>query len=438
MNSVSLNIKCEFINHASFLITDHDLRLVTDPWFQSDVFNKGWNLLFEDQEISLKGLSPTAIWLSHEHPDHFNIPTLKSIPVGKRNQVSVYLRATSDKRVGRWCKENGFNFIECNDQEIIQLSEQTQMTVFSFGVEDSAALFNMGGTKFLNLNDCLFPSRKSAQRYAKRVGHEDYVGYLCGYAEGGGTRLKSEYRKQMARAYQERFDWIRQAFPMAKVCGFAAFKYFSQEENFFQNDQNLFGWLESRIRQFPNQVGLVAPGDQLQGISPMTSARALEFWVGQQRKSRPIHHSSTPFLVDVLRDSGAKLEKKFLEGGGLCLILEQRLPRKVGLRPIAFLVSCGNVERELVQFPRGSSWRKVKSAQEDYFVSVSFDALSHALTTEYGLSTLLINGRFESNESARINLYRWSMIGLIKSSNQRLGPRFFVSNFNRMLHSLLS
>ena len=45
--------KITFINHASILIKNDDIGLLSDPWYQGDAFHKGWNLIheFDDDEI---------------------------------------------------------------------------------------------------------------------------------------------------------------------------------------------------------------------------------------------------------------------------------------------------------------------------------------------------------------------------------------------------
>ena len=65
----------EFINHASVLISNEEIGLLSDPWYQGDAFHKGWNLLHElsDDEIYKLLKRTSHIWISHEHPDHFSI-----------------------------------------------------------------------------------------------------------------------------------------------------------------------------------------------------------------------------------------------------------------------------------------------------------------------------------------------------------------------------
>lgn len=93
----------KFLNHASLEIRSNEFSMVVDPWFGQRIFNDGWSLLWRDDLLNLDNLSPNAIWLSHEHPDHFHPPTLLQIPHSKRPSVCVYFQKTNDKRVIDWC-----------------------------------------------------------------------------------------------------------------------------------------------------------------------------------------------------------------------------------------------------------------------------------------------------------------------------------------------
>ena len=64
----------EFVNHASVLITYGNVGILSDPWYSKSVFHNGWRLLYENSEDYIDKVldNTTHIYLSHEHPDHFN------------------------------------------------------------------------------------------------------------------------------------------------------------------------------------------------------------------------------------------------------------------------------------------------------------------------------------------------------------------------------
>ena len=61
-----------FNNHASVTVKTKDISILTDPWFNGSAFNDGWNLIYENKENEEFFLNNVNfIWISHEHPDHF-------------------------------------------------------------------------------------------------------------------------------------------------------------------------------------------------------------------------------------------------------------------------------------------------------------------------------------------------------------------------------
>lgn len=425
----------KFLNHASFLIEDNDFRLVIDPWFKGDVFNKGWNLLYETTSQNLGEMRPSAIWISHEHPDHFNIGTLLDIPPLSRGAVTIYIRETNDKRVVNWCRNNGFSVMECPDGEEVILTEALKFRVFPIGIEDSAALFEVRGTKFLNLNDCLFISEDSLVEFAERVGQVDYVGYLCGYAEGGGTRVDAGFRERLFELHMQRFEWVGRAFRSARVFGFAAFKHFSHQENSFQNDRISFGHIRQLIKGSPGRFGLVAPGDGLDEINDESSLNACDFWELRIKNNTPLHLSSVSIPAVNLVDSASRLFQRITGIGLVWLRVAALLPERYGLAPLMIGVSDLGVSLELSIWKGVRLHQRIESCHEGAIL-VSSDALQHALFNDFGLSTLMINGRFQASDSGRRKLHRWSVLGLLCSSKERLGISFFYRYFFRIIKNL--
>jgi CMP-N-acetylneuraminate monooxygenase len=69
-----------FLNHACVEVKAGASRLVSDPWLLGPAFARGWWLLFKSPKDALRRVAEAdAIWLSHSHPDHLNIPTLREL-----------------------------------------------------------------------------------------------------------------------------------------------------------------------------------------------------------------------------------------------------------------------------------------------------------------------------------------------------------------------
>ena len=65
----------EFVNHASVLISHGEINILSDPWYSGAVFHQGWRLLYENSGDKINDIlkKTTHIYISHEHPDHFNV-----------------------------------------------------------------------------------------------------------------------------------------------------------------------------------------------------------------------------------------------------------------------------------------------------------------------------------------------------------------------------
>ena len=85
------NANITFLNHASFILEYKEIKILNDPYLFNSAFNNGWNLLKEiDHRNFLKDI--THIYFSHEHPDHFSIPFLKSISVEERKKLQLFIK----------------------------------------------------------------------------------------------------------------------------------------------------------------------------------------------------------------------------------------------------------------------------------------------------------------------------------------------------------
>jgi CMP-N-acetylneuraminate monooxygenase len=93
-----------FNAHASLSINIDDLNFISDPWFIGPSFTTGWWHKYPPSEEALSRLlNSQLIYISHNHPDHLHIPTLKKyvskdkiflIPNFKSKSVEKILRAS--------------------------------------------------------------------------------------------------------------------------------------------------------------------------------------------------------------------------------------------------------------------------------------------------------------------------------------------------------
>ena len=68
----------ETIGNATIICHDDGPVLVTDPWLVGDAYFGSWALAYEIPERQLENAQKCEfVWLSHGHPDHLSISSLK-------------------------------------------------------------------------------------------------------------------------------------------------------------------------------------------------------------------------------------------------------------------------------------------------------------------------------------------------------------------------
>ena len=175
----------EFINHASVLISNEEIGLLSDPWYQGDAFHKGWNLLHElsDDEIYKLLKRTSHIWISHEHPDHFSIAFFnKFTDILIKDNIQILFQKTADKRVEKFLMAKKFNIKILDTNAWINIGKDFKILNFKDGFYDSGLAIETSGKKFINLNDCEIKSRSRCSEVLSLVGECDVLISQFSYA----------------------------------------------------------------------------------------------------------------------------------------------------------------------------------------------------------------------------------------------------------------
>ena len=150
-----------YLGHAGFLVESEDHVLVIDPWLSSrGAFLSSWYQYPQNHDFihelkrRLAG-KHLAVYVTHEHEDHFCRDTLRELLELKPRFLAPHY-AMPDFREG-YEEVVGGAVLEIDDQETITFGD-FQITVFvdEGGISrDSAVLVaDKEGRRFLNLNDC--------------------------------------------------------------------------------------------------------------------------------------------------------------------------------------------------------------------------------------------------------------------------------------------
>lgn len=144
------------ISHASVVIEAGASRILTDPWFSGKAFNESWSLIAEPATIDYTGID--YLWISHEHPDHFHLPTLRAMPDSFKRRVTVLFQKSSDhaKMVAAFHALGFPNVCLLPHRRWVSLRDGLDVLSYQSRQIDSALAVRSPGGLVLNTNDCDF------------------------------------------------------------------------------------------------------------------------------------------------------------------------------------------------------------------------------------------------------------------------------------------
>lgn len=224
-------MRIKFVNHASFLLEAAGVTLLCDPWTRSKAFNDGWALLSPSAEVPYDRVD--YIWISHEHPDHFNFPTLRSIPENCRSRITVLYQAHSSPRLVEAFRKLGFKeVVELPLYRWTKLRDDFSVLCGSVGSMDSFLAVRSEGECVLNLNDCVCTVAQTnyIQRLVGKVSllftQFSFANWIGNHADQiGAVREKQQDLALRVKTFAPEF-----------TVPFASFIYFCNQENSWMND----------------------------------------------------------------------------------------------------------------------------------------------------------------------------------------------------------
>lgn len=147
-------MKITYFGHACLLLETRGKRILMDPWLVDPTYHGTW-WHYPPLRLGIKDVPKIDyLYISHEHPDHFDPPTLTQLD----KDVEVVIADFKKKRFRDRIREIGF-------QRITELPFASDYRCGSDGVvlrliqpdrpwDDSAILVKDGETTVLNVNDC--------------------------------------------------------------------------------------------------------------------------------------------------------------------------------------------------------------------------------------------------------------------------------------------
>lgn len=239
-------MKIRFVSHASFSVESGGVTLLCDPWLMGKVFNQGWALLSPAATVPWEKID--YVWISHQHPDHLNFPTLRSLSPHDKNSLTMLYQKHASQRIPKVLHGMGYpNVRELILNKWIPLRGGIEVLCGSVGSMDSWIAIRSKRVSILNLNDCVVEP-DHLKHISRLVGKITVLLTQFSFANWIGN-YADELGEVEAKLQDIRF---RVSFLKPTVTiPFASFIYFCNQEN---------GWMNQFVVTPQRVVSLGLPG----------------------------------------------------------------------------------------------------------------------------------------------------------------------------------
>jgi len=442
-------VKLEFVNHASLVFRDGEVALLCDPWLDGTAFNDGWALLAPSVFTPADFEHVTHIWFSHEHPDHFSPHNLAQVDESLRPGITVLFHESDDRKIIRHCEGLGFPTRELARGERVELGPDFHVQCSRWDhTDDSWLLIEAGGTRVLNLNDCMVNSSEDIARVKAEAGAVDVLLTQFSIAAWDGNVEEEERRRAGGQLQLDRTVRQCRALEPRWVVPFASFVWFCHEENHFMNSGAVpVDEVAAAVaHDTDTQPVVLYPGDSWEVGHEHRNAEAIDRYLAEY-KTLPTRELCTVKTVPLagLQEMAERYRAR-LNGAVSPLRLRVRMARMNAayqrqahpgllghLRAalaLAFLTPRpGRVwitdlgHAALFDLRRGLTATGLSREQCD--VTLASDSLAYAFRFLWGGSSLQINGRFhELHPEGRLPLFGalWMADGMNRQAGAEARP----------------
>lgn len=393
--------KIKFVNHASYILQHDNISLITDPWIEGTAFYEGWNLI-EPTKFSYSDFSEiTHIWFSHEHPDHFSPPNLKTIPLEIRRNIIVLFQKTKDKKVINFCKQ--LDFKDCIElpEDWFELSHDFKILNIPHSDGDSWMCAKAGDFTLLNINDCVLEDEKQVHQIKTKINSKkiDVLFTQFSYANWAGNKDDKETRKKYAAKKILEIERQVSIFKPLYTIPFASFVWFCHEENFYMNDEvNKIDFVHNHISEkLDTKAIILFPNEQWDISSEHDSTESVRKWM----MSYDLHIVSTKTIKSSFIGPSELIElgNNYID----CLKKNNTKWMNFFLKPTNIFI----VDYECSYKLSLNGFEKGTMNQENCDISISSDTLSYCFKFLWGGSTTRINGRYQVPKYGKF--YNWKL-----------------------------
>ena len=399
-------INIQFYTHACFSVENEKIILLNDPYLSGTAFNDGWDLIVNNIEFDRFSEKQLFIYYSHEHPDHFSIPFLKSISKEIRRDITIVFQKTRDGRVKSFLQKEGFSVLELANKARTQISKDFFITIGQVPFYDSWALIEVNGKKILNANDCILETPDRVSDIKETTDTVDILFTQFSYAnwvEGGSSDGTS--RALLAKEKLQRIKMQSDVLKPGFIVPFASMVRFCHIENSYMNDE--INTPDETVDFISNNTYaepfLMVPYENWDGVTPKSNQSAIQFWNAayETALNRPLIEAKKSYTIDEIASASNDMRERVGKRNNRLLIF---LLDAFGLLPTQIIkISDLNC---YVRFNWRQGLHTFGKEQEQSSVELTSESLYFLFKFDFGIDTLNVNARFSGSLAQKKSLIR--------------------------------
>ncbi len=427
--------KIKFVNHASVLISYNDIGILSDPWYEGSVFHYGWRLIQETKLNEVLDVlnHTTHIFISHEHPDHFNPGFLLNKKIKEKinsKNIKILFQKTHDKRVLKFLVDSGFKVIECASGKKIKLTDQVEIRIVKHDFYDSSISINTPDVNIINLNDCPIHDSKKIENFKKKYGTFDLLLTQFSYAAWKGGINNKKLRQLAANEKLVSMEKQAKILECKKIIPFASFIYFSNELNFYMNDSiNTPEKIIKYLNDKNFEPVIMRPNEEQLAKKIKQNFESINFWT---QKYKDIETKNCE--IDKYRNQVEEKDliaayknyknRVFLKNSKIIIFLLTKIKflkifQKININ---FIDKKQNYEYSIF-----SGLKKTNDKNAD--VSMHSQSLLFLFNNEFGFDTLTVNGCFESSSAGFSKVSKCLAIGSLNAMGLSLNIKILLKPY---------
>ena len=412
------SLELKTISRACASIRCNERKLIFDPWLSGKTFNNGWE---RKDEIDINTISEQEIdyvHISHEHPDHFYIPTLKAL--NDSWDPDLLIQKTHDKRVSSFIRKVlGKRAIELADGKELMLSKQMPIRIHPHGHMDSFALVKPGKCNIPNINDCILKSKEALNHLRGRLPAGRQVDILMSqYSFASYQGNRNEGRK-IQKASVQHLKWIKQRegfFKPLMFMPFASGINWCSTENFYLNEYSVRH--EDALKAITHSL---TPNDQSQinAKDVLASRRQQEDYSRFGRQTKETTKTNSSILRTNTEEELLNVTQKLKQASKIlnkqklyCAIVAMHLAGILGLLKT---IRINPEEKEgetirLLLYPgpslKNKHERPTINDRIQSEITMSRDSLKYTIENQFGKEILWINSRFQIDNGSPKDFFK--------------------------------